>query len=110
MLVLNAAMAFVLEVWMLVALARLGYVVAPSALVGWILAVFAMIPAAVLWRYFAAPKSSHRLAGSWLLAFKSAMFSVGICTTALTANTRLTATFAILVAVNLILDLSLDRL
>jgi hypothetical protein len=110
MLVLNSAMAFSLEVAMLVALARLGYVSGPSHGVGWALAASAVIATALLWGYFAAPKSAHRLAGVSLLAFKTAMFTSGIGATALTASAWLAAVFAVLVAVHLALALSLDSL
>ncbi|QJW91049.1 YrdB family protein [Spirosoma taeanense] len=72
---INQVLAFSLELCMLYMLGAFGYQTGRS--IGWKYALAIGLPliAIVLWGYFAAPKSDHRLPFPYLTVFKLAMFS-----------------------------------
>lgn len=70
----NMALAFGLELAMLAALGRWGYLQGKSALFSWVMAVVTVGVAVVLWGYFAAPRSEHRLPLLPRLSFELFMF------------------------------------
>lgn len=70
----NMALAFGLEFAMLATLGRWGYLQGKSALFSWLMAVGTVGIALVLWGYFAAPKSEHRLPLLPRLGFELFMF------------------------------------
>lgn len=70
----NMALAFGLELAMLAALGRWGYLQGKSALFSWLMAIGMVGIAVMLWGYFAAPRSAHRLPLLSRLGFELFMF------------------------------------
>jgi hypothetical protein len=101
---LNAALAFVLEIALVWAVARVGFAMAPQGLARWLLALAAAAIVVPIWGWFAAPKSNRRLAGFALLAFKSAMFTLGALAFAITAGPGVAGLYAGAAALHLVVS------
>lgn len=73
---LNQVLAFSLELWMLYMLGYSGYQNGKGT--GWKYALAIALPvvAVLLWGYFAAPKSDHRLVFPYLTMFKLTLFGI----------------------------------
>lgn len=76
MKIINQIVAFTLELIMLGALGFTGFHLAEGSFAQYALALLFPGIAIVLWGYFAAPRSSHRLAFPWLTIFKLILFSI----------------------------------
>lgn len=76
MKVLNDAIAFMLELAMLIALSMSGYQLATATVLKYSAAI--LLPAVVimLWAVWGAPKSKRRLPFPWLSVFKLTLFSL----------------------------------
>lgn len=96
MIALNHAVAFALELALLAVLAVYGWSLADAAVAKWALALVVAGGAALLWGWFAAPKSAARLGGLSLAAFKLAMYGSGALALAALGHPRLAAAFAAL--------------
>lgn len=103
----NMALAFLLELMLVVAVARFGYGLGGTGPAGWVLAAFATM---ALWGYFAAPKSGHRLTGAGLLAFKAVMFAAGSVALAASHGPAWAAAFAAASILHLVIALRLGAL
>jgi hypothetical protein len=98
----NLALAFLLELVAVGAFAYWGFTTTTSPL-NIVLAVGLAVVSIVLWGIFAAPKSSRRLKGNALLAFKLVFFALAALALILAGSEMLGVVFAVLVVVNLIL-------
>lgn len=106
----NMALAFLLELMLVVAVARFGYGLGGAGIAGWVLAALAAFATMALWGYFAAPKSGHRLTGAGLLAFKALMFAAGSVALAASHGPASSAAFAAASALHLVIALRLGAL
>lgn len=98
----NLALAFLLELVAVGAFAYWGFVSAASPL-NIVLAVGLAVVSIMLWGIFAAPKSTRRLKGNALLAFKLVFFALAALALILAGSEMLGIVFAVLVVLNLIL-------
>jgi len=76
MKMLNDAVAFFIELIMLVALSMSGYHLATTAFLKYSLAIGLPAVTILLWGKWAAPKSKSRLPYPWLTVFKLILFSI----------------------------------
>ncbi len=71
---LNKGIVFLLEIVMIISFAWFGFQKGTNMYVKWMLAAALPVVAILLWGYFAAPKSSHRLSMPYLAFFRAMMF------------------------------------
>lgn len=76
MKMLNDAVAFILELAMLIALSIAGYQLAGTTFLKYSLATLLPITTISLWAVWAAPRSKRRLPFPWLSVFKLVLFSI----------------------------------
>jgi hypothetical protein len=76
MKILNDAVAFIIELAMLIALSISGYQLATAALLQYSFAILLPLAAILLWAVWAAPRSKRRLPFPWLSVFKFMLFSI----------------------------------
>ena len=76
-IVLNHALALLVEIALLVGLAMVGNILVEDPVVSWILPLVFLAVAIFLWGRFAAPNSPTRLKKPALLIFKLGMFGAG---------------------------------
>lgn len=76
---LNKGIVFLLEMAMIVSFAYFGFQKGGSIYAKWLLAAALPVIAILLWGYFAAPKSAHRLSMPYLAFFRAAMFLAAAC-------------------------------
>lgn len=105
----NLAMAFFLELAMIIAFGYFGFHYPKIILIQYILVILLPIIAMALWGYFAAPKSKHRLQQPQRYFFALVMFGAAIALLFLTGNTMSASVFAILVIINQTLLLILKQ-
>lgn len=74
---LNLALAFLLELVLLVALGFWGFHLGRSNVVHWLVGLGAPLVLAVVWSQIAAPMAEHRLEPTQLLVFKVVVFTLG---------------------------------
>lgn len=103
MLVVNAAIALLLELAAIAAFARWGWSLADGPVLAGLAAILCAGVGIVLWGAFAAPLSGHRLAMPWLVLFKAAVFG---CAALALARTGL-GTLAVVLGVVAVLQLAL---
>jgi hypothetical protein len=101
--VINLTAAFFLEIAMITAFGYFGFHYPQNILLKYLLMIALPVIAIVLWGYFAAPKSNHRLQQPYRMVFASGIFSVAVFTLNITGKTMLAAVFAIMVILNQLL-------
>ena len=102
---LNSALAFFLELAMLIAFGYWGFHGERSTLLKWLLGIGIPLLAIVLWGFFFAPNAAHRLnmiAGTLL---SSLLFLIAAAALYQTGHTVLGLTMAVIVIVNRVLIL-----
>lgn len=97
---INLAVAFFLEMAMIVAFGYFGFHYPKIILIKYILVILLPVIAMALWGYFAAPKSKHQLQQPRRYFFALAMFGAAAALLFLTGNTMLASVFAILAIIN----------
>jgi hypothetical protein len=100
---INLAVAFFLEIAMLVAFGYFGFHYPQNTIMKYVLMITLPVIAIMLWGYFAAPKSKHRLQQPSRVLFALTMFGAAIFLLNLTGKTMLAAVFAIMVIINQLL-------
>jgi hypothetical protein len=98
----NLGVRFLLEIWMLLALAWAGIVAGwdTSWWAAFALALAFTMPAALAWGIWIAPKAPRRLADPARLLFELALFAAAAVALAYAGNLALAVVFAVLVVVN----------
>lgn len=96
----NLAMAFLLELAVLVAVAHWGFTLPTGRVLRAIVTIGAPVLMAVLWGLFAAPRASIALHGAASAAFQIAWFGVGALTLAAAGRTTLAIALAAVYALN----------
>jgi hypothetical protein len=76
---LNKGIVFLLEIVMIVSCAYFGFQKGTNIYAKWMLAIILPALAILLWGYYAAPKSSHRLSMPHLAVFRALMFLAAAC-------------------------------
>jgi len=99
----NLALAFAIEIVMLVALGFWALVAAPGGWVGWLAALAVVAVAIVLWAIWGAPKSTRRLKMPGLRVFKIGMFGAAVVALWAAGQPVWATIFAAAVALNLVL-------
>jgi hypothetical protein len=100
---LNLTLAFLLELVALGAFAYWGFTATDSTVLNIVLAIGLAVLAIVLWGIFAAPKSTRRLRGGALIAFKVVFFALACAALFAASSPTLGVIFGVAVAVNLVL-------
>ena len=106
---INLVTAFLLEIAMIVAFGYFGYHYPENMLMKDVLMIGLPLIATILWGYFAAPKSKHRLSKIPRVVFALALFGAAIFLLNSTEKTMLAAVFAILVIINQLLLFILEE-
>jgi hypothetical protein len=97
---INLAVAFFLEMAMIIALGYFGFHYPQSTLLKYVLMIALPLAAIFLWGYFAAPKSKHRLQQPYRVLFALAVFGASVFLLNMTGKTMLAAVFAIMIMIN----------
>ncbi|MEO6905794.1 MAG: YrdB family protein [Ginsengibacter sp.] len=97
---INIALAFFLEIAMLVAFGYFGFHYSQNTVMKYMLMITLPLIAMVLWGYFSAPKSKHRLQQPSRVVFVLTVFGAAIFFLNMTGETLLAAVFAIIVIIN----------
>jgi hypothetical protein len=99
----NLALAFLLELAMLVAFGYWGSQAGETTMtrIGWGIGIPLLV--AVLWGIFMAPNSSRRLQGAAYLALKSVLFGLAVVALIVVSSPALGITFGVVVAINTVL-------
>ena len=71
---LNKLIVFLLEIVMIISFSCFGFQRGPNLYMKWMLATVLPVISALLWGYFAAPKSSYRLPMPYLAIFRALIF------------------------------------
>ena len=100
---INLTVAFFLEIAMLVAFAYFGFRYPENTVLKYLLMIILPVTAMMLWAYFAAPRSKHRLQQPSRVLFALTMFGAAIFLLNMSGETMLAAVFAIIVIVNQLL-------
>lgn len=100
---INLVAAFFLEIAMVISFAYFGFHYPENMVMKYSLMIGLATGAIILWGYFAAPKSKHRLQQSARVLFCLSMFGSSIFLLNLTGKTMLAAIFAIMVIMNQLL-------
>lgn len=100
---INLAAAFFLEIAMLIAFAYFGFQYPENTIIKYVMMIALPVTAIMLWGYFAAPKSKHRLQQPSRVLFALTMFGAAIFLLNMTGKTMLAAIFAIMVIINQLL-------
>lgn len=72
--IINQIVAFLLELCMLAAVGRWGYLQVKSTWAKYGIAILLIVVVVMLWGYFAAPKSANRLSLKYRMIFKFVLF------------------------------------
>jgi hypothetical protein len=99
----NLALAFLLELGVLVALGYWGFQTGQGTIAQIALGIGAPVIAIAVWAVFGAPRSTRRLRGAWLLLLRVVFFGAGAVTLYAAGHHTLGLAFAVVAAVNLIL-------
>lgn len=97
---LNLMIAFLLELFLLAVFFYWGLTLNAGILLNIIAAVLAPAAAAFLWGRYAAPRSTRRLTGYYLILFKTSLFLLAACVLYFKAGEMAAAAFIVLFAVN----------
>lgn len=100
---INLASAFFLEIAMILAFGYFGFHYPQNILLKYVLMIALPLVAIILWGYFAAPKSKHRLQQPYRVLFALAIFGASVFLLNMTGKTMLAAVFAIMVIINQLL-------
>lgn len=100
---INLFVAFFLEIAMIIAFAYFGFHYPENMVMKYLMMIGLAFAAIVLWGYFAAPKSKHRLQQPARTLFILAIFGTSIFLLNVTGKTMLAAIFAIMVIINQLL-------
>jgi hypothetical protein len=99
----NLALAFFLELAMLVSFGYWGFWAGKSGMARLGLGLGVPLLAAAIWGIFMAPKSSRRLQGGAYLALKLALFGLAVAALIVAGSPALGVAFGVVVAVNTVL-------
>ena len=97
---LNAALMFLLELGMLAGFGAYGLASGKPSGARWVLGLGLPLVAVALWSYWAAPRSTHRLAGASLVAFRLVLFELAALAVQRAVSTRLGICFAVVALLN----------
>jgi len=100
---INLALAFLLEIAMLVGFGYWGFHTDSSTLVQWILGIGVPVIAIVIWSIFNAPLSKRRLARTPRTILEVIMFGLGALAFFAAGQTTLAAIFVVLIVINQVL-------
>jgi len=100
---INLTAALFLEIAMLVAFAYFGFRYPGNTVMKYLQMIILPVTAMMLWAYFAAPKSNHRLQQPSRVLFALTMFGAAIFLLNMSGKTMLAAVFAIMVIINQLL-------
>ncbi len=96
----NLALAFLLELCMLVALGYWGFVTGYGTLQKLALGLGVPLVVAVIWGFFAAPRATRRLTGAGLFALKALLFCMAAVALWVAGHPPLAVVFIAAVALN----------
>ncbi len=99
----NLALAFLLELGVLVALGYWGFQTGQGTIAQIALGIGVPVIAIAVWAVFGAPRSARRLRGPWLLLLRVAFFGAGAVALYAAGQQSLGIAFALVAAINLIL-------
>ncbi len=105
----NLAVAFFLELAMIVSFGYFGYQYPDNMIVKYCLMIILPLTATSLWGYFAAPKSKHRLPKNQRTVFALLLFGTSIFLLNLAGKTELAVFFAIFIVINQLLLFILEK-
>jgi hypothetical protein len=106
---INLAVAFFLEIGMLISLGYSGFRYPESMLLKYLLTISLPLIAAILWGFFSAPKSRYRLPQPYRMIFASTIFGIAVLLLYESGSTTLAVAFAVLVLINQLLLLFLKQ-
>jgi len=106
---INLALAFLLEIAMLIAFGYFGYHYPENPVSKYLLMVALPLSATILWGFFAAPKSKYRLRKIPRLVFALSLFGASIFLLNAGGKTILAIVFAVLVVINQLLLFILEE-
>jgi hypothetical protein len=98
--IINSALAFFVEIAMVVALGWSGYQVANYRPVQYVLLIALPLFAIIIWSIWAAPRSARRLQRPWLNIFKLLLFSATVILLYKTNHLAAAITFGTVAFVN----------
>lgn len=101
---INQTVAFLLELGMLTAMGRWGFLQGKSTWSKYGIAVVLILTAISLWGYFAAPKSPNRLSLGYRIIFEFVLFMIATFMLHKAGNTNYSIAFGIIAVVNLSLE------
>lgn len=101
---INQTVAFLLELGMLTAVARWGYLQGKTTLSKYGISLLLIAVLVVLWGYFAAPKSENRLSLGYRITFEFVLFMVATWSLYKLGNTNYTIIFGTVAIINLSLE------
>ena len=107
--VINLVLAFLLEIAMLIAFGYFGYHYPENTANKYFFMMALPLAATILWGFFAAPKSKHRLPKLPRVVFALVLYGTSIFLLSLTGKTPLAAAFAICVVLNQLLLFILEE-
>ncbi|HEX4355559.1 MAG TPA: YrdB family protein [Polyangiales bacterium] len=107
--VVNATLAFAIEIAMLIAFADSGFRLHASAWLRWTVAFGAPAIAIVLWAIWGAPKSATRLRAPSLYAFEWSMFAAAAAALYAAGRAKLAFIYFAIASVNMILWIAMER-
>ncbi len=102
--IINQTVAFVLELAMLAAMDRWGFLQGKNTWSKYEIAAVLILTAILLWGYYAAPKSSNRLSLGYRIIFEFVLFMIATFMLHKSRNTNYAIAFGIIAVVNLSLE------
>lgn len=102
-------LALLLEIGALIAIAQGVHAAVDHPLLGWVAPAAAVIAVVLLWARFAAPRSTRRLRGGALIAFKACVFGAASLSLLVAAGPAWAAVYAALAAAQIVLAMSFGR-
>lgn len=102
--IINQTVAFLLELGMLAAVGRWGYLQGKTTLSKYGIALFLVAVIVILWGYFAAPKSANRLSLAYRILFEFGLFMVTTFLLHKSGNTNYAIAFGTVAIINLCLE------
>lgn len=101
---INQIVAFLLELGMLAAVGRWGYLQGKSSWAKYLIAILLIAVVVALWGYFAAPKSAHRLSLGYRIIFEFGLFMVATFMLYRSGYTNYALSFGLVAVLNLALE------
>lgn len=99
--IINQVTAFLLELGMLAAVGRWGYLQGKGLWSKYGFALLLIVVVVLLWGYFAAPKSANRLSLGYRIAFEFVLFMLSTFMLHKSGNTNYAVAFGLVAIVNL---------